>query len=638
MPKFLDNIEFYTEGYNTESLTIEKETKDVVLSAEWNEETISLEIPSETIIYPAENPAKKKITDISRDIEEKKDEAVYKIGALSEAGLNATNNLVQKGLDALNDKTQTGLTVLQNKIDELDPDKIAEEITALQQFDEEHDNIENGEGQYSIQTKDSVNNHMRGKGSAGFGRYLSDEVPDGKTNAYNLLSGYVVYCKGEGNSLHGREIGSLGNPVIGNYNLVGGFGISFEGDNNIIGGSGNRVKGRHNIIGGNANNCEVTDGLIGGHDNTIINSGNIQILGNNSIVEKGCVNVSLIGEGLIAKEGTINARILGDYNDPSTYFLNPSIVISAGQGSTSRLNAFEIQRGTGKAYFNNSVEVAVQGDSDNSVVIKKTVSDLEEGLREGTFKPKIAQYASEDTSKGTIEERLTNLAYKGQTVNLTKNEDLVVNGGFTELAKCCFCFTTSSSNLNIKGLILPAYAKGTWIGTVSDIVVIFDAYSGQQESWFYNANAGAWTPNSSLYAKYASEDTSKGTIEERFTTITQRLADLGFKSGYVYLMGVDIAVNSLRRQGNYVIGSYGGTLPDWLDDNGSVTGSIVAWLAPKEDVRIRSYVGSSAYNRNGIAEMLIQKDGKVTLSWFGVVPSGDISINFSNFGYEAAPL
>lgn len=40
------------------------------------------------------------------------------------------------------------------------------------------------------------------------------------------------------------------------------------------------------------------------------------------------------------------------------------------------------------------------------------LSDIEKGLRDGTFKPKIAQYASEDTSKGTIEERLTALGFR----------------------------------------------------------------------------------------------------------------------------------------------------------------------------------------------------------------------------------
>ena len=118
MPKFLDNIEFYTEGYDTRSLTIEKETKNVVLNEEWNNETISLEIPSETITYPAEGPTKKKITDISRDIKEEKDEAIYKIGALSEAGLIATNDLVQRGLNALNSETQDGLDQIQDKVDD----------------------------------------------------------------------------------------------------------------------------------------------------------------------------------------------------------------------------------------------------------------------------------------------------------------------------------------------------------------------------------------------------------------------------------------------------------------------------------------------------------------------------------------
>lgn len=176
MPKFLDNIEFYTEGYGEKSLTIEKETVDIVLEKKswnkewdkWNEKgNVELKIPEKKIRYPAEGPAKKKITDISRNIKEETDEAIYKIEALSGAGLNATNELVQIGLNALDSKTQTGLGQLQDKINELDPDKIKKEINALQQKDVEHNseinalqqynnefNLENGTGDVLIQTKD----------------------------------------------------------------------------------------------------------------------------------------------------------------------------------------------------------------------------------------------------------------------------------------------------------------------------------------------------------------------------------------------------------------------------------------------------------------------------------------------------
>lgn len=135
MPKFLDNIEFYTEGRSEERLTIEKDEKYVALKADWNTETIDLSIPETIITYQAEGPTKKKITDISRDIEKEKDEAVYKIGTLSEVGLKETNDLVQKGLKALDSKTETGLGQLQDKIDEF--------------------NLENGTGDVLVQTKDS---------------------------------------------------------------------------------------------------------------------------------------------------------------------------------------------------------------------------------------------------------------------------------------------------------------------------------------------------------------------------------------------------------------------------------------------------------------------------------------------------
>lgn len=139
MPKFLDNIEFYTEGYNTESLTINKETKPISLNEDWNKETVNLEIPSTTITYPAEDPTKKRITDISRDIKKEKDEAIYKIEELSKSGLNATNKLVQKGLTKINEAGTHWIGTLG--------------IDAFVNFRDSHNNIENGAGTGSLVQK-----------------------------------------------------------------------------------------------------------------------------------------------------------------------------------------------------------------------------------------------------------------------------------------------------------------------------------------------------------------------------------------------------------------------------------------------------------------------------------------------------
>ena len=165
MPKFLDNIEFYTEGYSEKTLTINKETVDVDLEKKsWNEEwskwndegKVELEIPSEKIKYPSEDPAKKKITDVSRDIEEKKDEAIYKIGALSGAGLNATNELVQMGLNIIGEKTDEASSLINNGKEEIKSSTnqglnvLEERIEAgLGQINDL--NLHNGQGSGSLQ-------------------------------------------------------------------------------------------------------------------------------------------------------------------------------------------------------------------------------------------------------------------------------------------------------------------------------------------------------------------------------------------------------------------------------------------------------------------------------------------------------
>lgn len=166
MPKFLDNIEFYTEGYNEESLEISKEIKPIDLNEEWNTETINLEIPKTTITYPYEPPEKKRITDISRDIEKEKDEALYKIEELSKSGLNAANTLTQKGLNALNSKTQDGLDALENKTQE-GLDELGSKIQEANELIEtgktditnltNEFNLENGTGENSVQQKYIVN-------------------------------------------------------------------------------------------------------------------------------------------------------------------------------------------------------------------------------------------------------------------------------------------------------------------------------------------------------------------------------------------------------------------------------------------------------------------------------------------------
>lgn len=115
MPKFLDDIQFWTKGYEEHSVIIEEHEQQVVLDNEWNKEVIDLTIPEKTIVYPAENPKLEKITKLKDDVIEEKDKGLYQITELSSVGLKSLNNLTQKGLNALNSKTQGGLDSLENK-------------------------------------------------------------------------------------------------------------------------------------------------------------------------------------------------------------------------------------------------------------------------------------------------------------------------------------------------------------------------------------------------------------------------------------------------------------------------------------------------------------------------------------------
>ena len=56
------------------------------------------------------------------------------------------------------------------------------------------------------------------------------------------------------------------------------------------------------------------------------------------------------------------------------------------------------------------------------------VDQLQKGLSDGSVIPKVAQYASSDISKGTIEQRLTNLGFKMGSVS-------IVGGGSAQLSR-----------------------------------------------------------------------------------------------------------------------------------------------------------------------------------------------------------
>lgn len=136
------------------------------------------------------------------------------------------------------------------------------------------------------------------------------------------------------------------------------------------------------------------------------------------------------------------------------------------------------------------------------------------------------------------------------------------------------------------------------------------------------------------YAKYASTDTSKGTIE-------QRLTNLGFKQGSISLTSGSATENTVTRQGNYCILNLDlqrsfaanetvilGTLPEQFRPSAQITG--YGWE--------RITTGTSIVVRG--CSVVITTDGTITVTTIGG-DSGDknvLQLAVSSFGYEAAPI
>lgn len=134
------------------------------------------------------------------------------------------------------------------------------------------------------------------------------------------------------------------------------------------------------------------------------------------------------------------------------------------------------------------------------------------------------------------------------------------------------------------------------------------------------------TVSKSIFAQYASEDTSKGTIEERLTT-------LGFKEGSVILDNNTTAtINSLKKQGKYVIFNFTG---DAYNSNSTIT--IPEDFRPKESINIvefNGYNNGAAPNSGSDALARVAKineDGTIKAHNGGV---GITFVNFVNCGWE----
>lgn len=135
-------------------------------------------------------------------------------------------------------------------------------------------------------------------------------------------------------------------------------------------------------------------------------------------------------------------------------------------------------------------------------------------------------------------------------------------------------------------------------------------------------------------ALYASDDTTKGTIEERLT-------NLGFKQGVVEDLVATASTNILKRQGKYVIGelafdgvsgTYGGNVN---------LGTLPADFRPKENLTIKasanSYIAVNMPQTTTIGcqfTVNINTDGTIVLTFVGSVQSLLISELRIYFAHE----
>lgn len=290
MPKFLDNIEFWTQGYGKEKIQIDSKT--ITLNKGTDRETTFVVPGTTNIELPQENPEKKLITDISRDIIKEKEIGIYQITKLTESGMNVIIDKIDEGLKDLDVRGIINqIDALQQKDTEHDS-----EIDALQQYNNNF-NLKNGTGTDSIVQKYSgqidethFGNVSEGESGAVFGEANSNSgnraIVSGKMNRNSAPNSLII---GLGN---GRGIGV--NPTIDA--LSGEQLFVFGTDNSVSNGDGNAVLGNENTL----SDVRYT---------TIIGRGNI--INNTSLYEGKCV----VGRYNNQKRDTMFEVGVGDYNN-----------------------------------------------------------------------------------------------------------------------------------------------------------------------------------------------------------------------------------------------------------------------------------------------------------------------------------
>ena len=130
-------------------------------------------------------------------------------------------------------------------------------------------------------------------------------------------------------------------------------------------------------------------------------------------------------------------------------------------------------------------------------------------------------------------------------------------------------------------------------------------------------------------AEYASVDTSKGTIEERLTS-------LGFRQGSVSLASGTATVNTVKRTGNYVFGQVTATTSTQTSNN--VLFTLPTNFRPKTQYSFLMGVVSTALGNdfNDGVTATVRTNGEFYIS--GTLRGYTIKSYNVNFGFEAPPI
>lgn len=190
-------------------------------------------------------------------------------------------------------------------------------------------NIINGDGEQSINTKD-ITNINNGRASALFGRYLNN------TGAYSILNGYVNRNRSTHNLLSGSNNGCSGNnSVCVGYNCIFGrpillnvaeqyddnfiycrlvstsdFGIKvFTIERNFKDGD-TVVAGHYKVLSTNFKNDNITSSFVGGR-NSIVGNSNAFAYGRN--IENYGFGSGAIGEEIFIGEHSVNSFASGRF-------------------------------------------------------------------------------------------------------------------------------------------------------------------------------------------------------------------------------------------------------------------------------------------------------------------------------------